>query len=372
MRTFVSLLTICNLLAPISKGSDFYNKMIVDLQEYRELMEERKSLDQKIQAISKSTCVNEEKYFDICSDVFEESTKVLEKWDKVNIHLQGIYLDYIDQFNPYGEINLSILEELESRYPMGSTNCNNNEIQNTIKKSEEMIYLIKRVEKLGYKEDVLNITGTDKIRCDQHVKSNCWMIDKYGNIIFITKKGLKVHSSCLFKDERGKYRPAQVIASSNEAVEKIKKCYKKINPDRSDEISKKINSLEYIMMCKTKLGSDKSHTCGNAVKGDLIFNLFFNDNCNGMAETIFHELLHLNGSVDNLRTHNHNDGQCKKHDAVYFCSRYCFPKSRRHPIKFTQDACLRCIRNPREKNRCNNAKYESRTYDQTYQNCGAL
>jgi len=369
--TFISLLISLDLCAqsipPLAENE------ILILQEYRELKKDLTLKQDQIQNLESNECLIKNDHYNECSKPFLLMEELLEK----TYNIQEQILDYQTQIYPYLDSSGNLLEtiemSLEERFPL-SIICPQETLIDLIEKADSMLIFVQRLRKLGLQEDIPRIPNAKKRDCDEKIKNDCWELDPYGNVFYITKENLKIHYNCLFpgnkKVSRDIYNPESIISSSNAAVKQLNTCFAKLNPSRSKEITDRIQKQEYMMFCKDEVEDFKSSRCGFAKKGGSFFNLVKREvGCENLDETIFHEILHLNSHIDNLETEKHNDSLCSKHDAVYFCSTTCFPRSRENKIKFSQKACRSCVKNPNEAYRCDDKNFDNTVFDQSYFNC---
>ena len=345
-----------------------------DLQEYRERSQEMRIIQSQLDELEKNPCIVANDHYNECSKPFVLMQELLERqyshYDTIE-ELKFSIAPYLDEND---EILESIENDLEEQFPLNEY-CEIPQLETLIEQADSMLIFVQQLKKHNTYQRFMDIPNARKRDCDRQIKSDCWKVDQYGNVMYVTKHNLVINSECLLKDESlrsrpNEYSPDKIIDAANMAVNKLKTCFNSLNPTRAAEILGRIEKQEYFMMCSPNSDGSDNHRCGFTRRGQDYFNLVFNANgCQGYEETIFHEILHMNSHIDNLHTHNHNRGECRRHDAVYFCSRSCFPKSNRAEIKFSQRACHACVKNPEERRRCNYDNMGTPTFDQSDMTC---
>lgn len=347
---------------------------ILLLQEYRERRQEVRTLQMHLDELEKHPCIVKNDHYNECSKPFVLMQDLLEKVLIQQDHiddLKSILFPYLDEND---SILQTIEDALEDRFPL-SEYCSSPPLAELIEQADSMLIFIQQLKKQNSYDRFIDISNAKKRDCDEDISSDCWKVDQYGNVFYVTKQQLVISSECLLRDSENRARPDQyspekIIQSANMAVEKLKSCFSELNPTQSQVILERIKSQDYYMMCKQNHDGSDNHRCGYTRRGQDYLNLVFNSKgCEGYEETIFHEILHMNSHIDNLQTHNHNRGECSRHDAVYFCSRECFPRSSRPTINFSQRACESCIKNPDERHRCNYDNLGTPTFNQSDMTC---
>ena len=367
IQLFYSSFCFANFLAP---EMDEY----LDLQEYRERNIELRRIQNLLDELEKNPCIVKNDHYNECSKPFSLMEDLLDQYQEQLENIFTLKLNIYEYLDHDGNILKSIEDQLEEQFPT-STLCSEKPLEDLIEQADSMLIFIQRLKQNEKYDRFLSIENAKKRDCDEEIKNDCWKIDEFGNVFYVSKKGLMVDTECLLSAEEGErtpdqYAPEEVIKAANLAVSKLESCFSELNPREAASILSKIQDQEYTMFCQRKKMGDKSHRCGYTHKGNDVFYLIFNEQgCDGYEETIFHEILHMNSYVDNLHTNNHNNGECAKHDAVYFCSRSCFPKSQRPRINFSYKACLACVKNKDEQHRCSNDALGTPTLDQSFETC---
>ena len=372
----MKVLTVTLLLWVFKSFALYYTpneNEVLELQEFRELKLEIEIINKQIEQLETNPCIVKNDHYNECSKAFLAMEELLESRFRASDRLEEVKINIIHYLDENSELPSTIEVELEERFPINGT-CPRPSLESLIDQADSMLLFTKRLRKLGVYNNFMDVTSAQKRDCDEKITSDCWQVDEYGNVFYVTKHGLKIEASCFIDDPENprsnNYSPNNIIRASNIAMEKMKGCFSKINPQAAKQILAKIAKREYMMFCRQKAEQFDHSVCGYAQLGSDIFNLIFNEKtCPGYEETIFHEMLHMNNGVDNLSVHNHNSGECTKHDAVYFCSRYCFPESTRDVINFSQKGCEACIKNPRETHRCYQGKFNNQSFDESYFKC---
>ena len=365
---FPSILTFGNLIELTSEEKNL-------VQFYRELKDELEYKNKIIEELNENKCIQSNDLKNECSKPWV----VLEEYLQSRFELIGQLKDWEDEHPfilDYFDENGNLLDTVVAQIQLDGEiieSCYRPNLAEIIEQSDGMLKFINKLKKLKTYPRYMNIPNAKKRDCDEKIKNECWDIEGQ-NIFYITKTNLKIDSICLIQDgpedkkRDPSYSPENIINQADIALEKFSSCFDKIDSYASSQVKQRIASQDYYLYCKPQTEDDEK--CGNATKGSESFNLFFNPSCVDYAETIFHEILHMNGTVDNLHTHKHNDSFCHKHDAVYFCTRYCFPQSKRNYIKFTQKACEVCIQDPSiRKKECEKSIYNSTEFDQSHFSC---
>ena len=344
------------------------------LHEYRMNSERIGELSLAIEdLVDNSPCM----MLDACPEVVDSLQILLDDYYKNEVRLMELKSDlfyYFDEGELLSEVDHELSEWL-GLDSQGLGSCPPPPLPEVIFDANKMISFIQKLKTQGTYQRFLEVPTTSKRNCSTKIKNDCWEVDHEGRVNYISKQNLKIRDHCLLKDSDTEiipegYLPEKLIEAADKAVLKLKTCFHDLNPVRSKEIINRINSQQYLMQCdREDLGRNK-HRCGYTKKKSDKFNIVFSrQGCEGYEETIFHEILHMNSHIDNQDTVFHNDGQCHKYDAVYFCSRTCFPKSERYKIKFTKKACDDCVKNPDSKYLCKQSNFGTPTYDNSWQNC---
>lgn len=346
---------------------------ILELQELRELQLEIEIVNKQIDQLEKNPCIINNDHYNECSKVFLTMEELLESRFEVSDRIEEIKINIIHLLDENNELPSSYEIDLEERFPISGT-CPRPNLESLIEQADSMLLFTKRLRQLGVYNDFMDVTSAQKRDCDEEIDNDCWQVDEYGNVFYVTKYGLKLEASCFVDDPENprsnKYSPNNIIRAANLAMERMKGCFSKINPQAAKQILARITKRDYMMFCKQSAEQFDRPVCGYAQLGSDIFNLVFNDKtCPGYEETIFHEMLHMNKGVDNLSVHNHHRGECTKHDAIYFCSRFCFPESTRDKINFSKKGCEDCIKNPDEVHLCEQRNFNNQSFDDSYFSC---
>ena len=360
--------------------STFGETRLVDL-EHLPLLHEYQMSSQRIGEISlavenlidNSPCM----MLGTCPDDVDSLQILLDDYYENDVKLRNFKSELFYYFDE-GELLTEVEDELNEWLDLDSPglgSCPPPPLPEIIFDANNMISFIQKLKTQDSYQRFLDVPTTSKRNCSTKIKNDCWEVDHEGRVNYVSKQNLKIHANCLLKENDTEkipqnYRPEKLIEAADKAVLKLKTCFNDLNPVRSKEIINKINGQQYLMQCdREDLGRNK-HRCGYTKKKSDKFNIVFSrQGCEGYEETIFHEILHMNSHVDNQDTVFHNDGQCHKYDAVYFCSRTCFPKSKRYKIKFTKKACDGCVKNPDSKYLCHQSNFGTPTYDSSWQNC---
>jgi hypothetical protein len=373
MKLIYVLVLLCSTLA-IAQRYDISIEETLDLQEYRERKNQINTIHSQLNELEKNPCIINNDNYNECSKPFSLMQELLENYHIHQDRLFELKMNIYPYLDENDQILTSIEQELEERFPINQA-CVTTPLSELIEQADSMLIFIQQLKKQGSYERFMDIPNAKKRDCDKEIPNDCWEVDPYGTVYYITKYGLKISSDCLLSSSDGYERPQifsskNIIQSANSAVNKLQSCFGKLNPSESNKVMSKILNHEYVMMCTPNSDGGNDHRCGFTRRGQDYFNLVFNQRgCEGYEETIFHEILHMNSNVDNLQTHNHNRGECSKHDAVYYCARSCFPRSQRPKIKFSKKACQGCVKNPEQSHLCSNSNIGTINFDQSYINC---
>ena len=224
--------------------------------------------------------------------------ELLESRFEISDRIEEIKINIIHLLDENNELPSSIEIDLEERFPISGT-CPRPNLESLIEQADSMLLFTKRLRQLGVYNDFMDVTSAQKRDCDEEIDNDCWKVDEYGNVFYVTKYGLKLEASCFVDDPENprsnKYSPNNIIRAANIAMERMKGCFSKINPQAAKQILARIAKRDYMMFCKKSAEQFDRPVCGYAQIGSDIFNLVFNDKtCPGYEETIFHEMLHMN------------------------------------------------------------------------------
>lgn len=204
--------------------------------------------------------------------------------------------------------------------------------------------------------------------CATEAERDCWGTLKDIGRYYATASGVRVTESCLVKSDKKfvkSWDPEFFLSEVSSMIEKQNTCLADLNPETSAAIKKYIVEQRPLVLCVDPDKADSSgDACGVADVENHTMYFVRTEKCGFPASTLFHEMLHL-VKFDNLPTNLHNDNGCIGFDAVFTCTRMCFPEeSFMQPIE--KDGCEACIGTPDKHARC--SKYPRR-FTTEYMDC---
>jgi hypothetical protein len=205
------------------------------------------------------------------------------------------------------------------------------------------------------------------------IVTECWE-NLYGRIAYVTAERFRIDSICItrgtaagwsqFTTNPEDYLRATRLAALKATASGSQGCYRALNRERSEDLATFIQDRRPLITCSpTTAATAEDSECAHASRGSPEIVLTRPNNCGDLAKTLFHELMHTQGHVDNLATRNHNDPSCRPYDGIYACGEICFPSTPR--VRLHQSGCYAC--SPDNDTRCGGL---SNAVDDTFLRCG--